>query len=329
MNRKNVSKIILFGIIISSGMVFHQKEGNAVIKRALTGVINGVRSGLSRIRNVSDPTDAVSSVVKAQNKLSQSSIGDEHSDLGAIRGEKTLLNKSILLTYGAGLQDFDEPDFVINKNKWYLQYTDDQGDDVTLVSLLRPRVLSSSDGVEVDEFIDENNVHQQVVHNGIGNWIRGSAILEEFEHRSIVKLMESNSDFSGIDIPKTSGILPSDPLYAEVMYVNRFGTKRSKKGALRLTPLNSVDNIYGERIKDFDLVEVGDTINPNWWYLQYKDEYGNIKTLISSSRPEVKIVNGNEVETYIEPVTNDTKNLNPGVVGLWYMGQGILERYKR
>ena len=321
MNRKNINSILLFGIVVSSGITLNQTEGKAVIRKALSNITGGIRSVIGRGRNYSR-SNGLSRI------SSESKIGESNSNIGAIRSEKYTL-KGMYGTYGADIHDFDQPDGPVLKNRWYLQYTDYDGNDTTLVSLIRPKVVSSSNGIETDEYIDVNKQTQRVVHNGVGNWIKGNVIVGELEHREISKLIEQSSDFGDLEISSASVITTKDPLYAEIKYLNRFGTSKSNKGALRTNPINSLDNIYGKKLKEVDLNAIEGKINTNWWYLQYEDESGHLKTIVSNERPVVKNINGNEVEVYRDPITNDNKKLKPGMIGLWYTGQSILEQAQR
>lgn len=339
MNKRNLKLMLLLGIVIGNGVVFSKEESKATIgRKTIASIMNSVSNLTKRApRSKSDPTGLKAPNVSLMEKNvlepssgltlgTKSKLGDEDSNVGAIR-PKNIQLRGMHSTYGANIDDFEDPGYEIQTSNWYLQHYSAENKEETVVSKTRPKVLMSIEGTEIDKYVDEQGNEQKIVHYGAGNWLSGSVVKEKLEHEKITQLIEKTNNLEGIDIPETVGIDRKDVLYAKIHYLNKFGTSKSDEGALRNKPLKT-DILHGKRIKDFDADKV-ESINTNWWYLQFEDSDGQIKTLVSTERPIVKTnKKGQEVEHYKDSVSGDDKSLKPGLVGLWYSGQKILENIR-
>ena len=85
--------------------------------------------------------------------------------------------------HGRDLKDFDLERIgsKIIKSAWYLQYDDTDGQVVTHISSVRPKVVLSNGKTDADSYVDLRNKHVFSYHKGEGKWISGRLLAKKAE----------------------------------------------------------------------------------------------------------------------------------------------------
>lgn len=399
MNKK-INLIFSLGLLLGSSLII-KKEVKATIFRGITSKYNNIRGAANLVRSRSNtfpssPSDNKNvetgaelgvnhlismyenlegiqnqSGLKNKSTLSKSGIfdsriGSVESNIGALRSDKFKLG-DVYGTYGANIDDFDiEKVFAVYPEKWYLQHSGYiNGDENTIESSLRPIVIRSINDTEIDIYLDSEGNVKKAVHQGVGNWIKGSSIIE-YKHSKKTEQkqhkVQESTDLSELKTLSNINIqdqklkadelkLLVDELESRVNsgYYNNAseGEKKLLKTYKVILSTDSFDNFYekkktdvtgvgkselvnnektyGLEIDEIDANLINGTINTTWWYLQYKDIDGNIKTLISSEKPRIKITNGQRIQEYMDTETHSIGRLPSSELGNWYTGQELLE----
>lgn len=90
---------------------------------------------------------------------------------------------------GVNIDNFDDDTFKnikINKNYWYLQKRDANGESVNIISISKPKIFGIDEEIVHHKYVNENGVVITFFERGLPNWVSGGKLKERVKNKPVL-----------------------------------------------------------------------------------------------------------------------------------------------